>query len=391
MLDSVEARVEAGVVLIHQTLLRSCWLVCLALAWISSSARAQDDRVSGFKTSYAGALTGTVLDSDGHPIGGIEVHVTWPGGETTVVADQAGRYKVDLPPGDKFVFVRRAARINGQTLAAETLESGEEVVAIQEADQPKVMPKVLSQTTNLAYSDKARDADAWAKAWLMLEIDVQGRVHRVKLLHDPGYDLDSIAIREAFKMRFTPARNAGGKPVAALILWSYEWPSYWWMYEHKYTPGQVPEAASTVPCKGEARDVARFRDCTTADVARALEAPWIELDSPLAEPARRLEAQRSSGGARWYHDWPGWVIAGTGVVAIATSVYLVTSAETLDERATNEEEPYRTRLELRADNRRLSGYVFAAAGLISLGTGIAKLAIHTDGKSAVEVTLAGRF
>jgi hypothetical protein len=378
-------------VLTPRNLWNVCWIACLALCVLASTADAQD-RVSGFKTTYVGALTGTVVDNDGHPISGIEVHVTWPGGETVVLADKGGRYRVNLPQGDKFVFVRRAARINGQTLAAETLDSGEEVLAIQEADQPKVMPKVLSQTTNLEYSERARDADVWAKAWLMLEVDQQGQVNRVKLLHAPGYDLDSIAVREAFKMRFSPARNAAGKPVAALILWSYEWPSYWWMYEHKYTPGQVPEAASTVPCKGEARDVPRFRDCTTADIAQAHEAPWVGRDSPLAEPARRLEAQRSSGGARWYHDWPGWVIAGTGLVAIVSSVYLVESGDSIDARAKVEPDDLRrVRLEDKADNRRLSAYIFAAAGVAALGTGIAKLAIHTDGKSAVLVTMAGNF
>lgn len=47
-----------------------------------------------------------------------------------------------------------------------------------------------------------------AKPWLMLDVDDQGHVSRLKLLNDPGINLGPIAIQEGFKMTFSPARDS---------------------------------------------------------------------------------------------------------------------------------------------------------------------------------------
>src|ERR1041384_8377672 len=73
------------------------------------------------------------------------------------------------------------------------------------------------------YSDYAIEHDVWARAWLMLDIDARGQVTRVKLVRRPGADLDQIAIETAMKMRFEPARDALGAPVASRLLWTIEW------------------------------------------------------------------------------------------------------------------------------------------------------------------------
>src|SRR5262245_16293466 len=82
-----------------------------------------------------------------------------------------------------------------------------ETIIIHGTAPPAKMPKGKQRYGRIAapYSDEAIERDAWAKAWLLLDIDEHGVVTRLKLLKKPGYDLDQIAIDRGFSMRFDPA------------------------------------------------------------------------------------------------------------------------------------------------------------------------------------------
>ena len=140
---------------------------------------------------------------------------------------------------------------------------GETIVIHGKTPPPKVLPHPKKHYHRMAppYSDEAILSDAWTKAWVLLDIDAHGVVQRVKLLKRPGYGLDAIAIAHAMKMRFDPAEDAQGYAVPSLLLWSIEWPSYWWLVDLDIPPTTVPNFADdpevfkgtgmfVVPCKG---------------------------------------------------------------------------------------------------------------------------------------------
>lgn len=372
------------------------WL-SVALLLVGTSHRAFGDseggRVSGFTTNATGELRGEVKENDGSPIADVEVHITSPAGERIVKTDKQGRYRIDLgtEEGQKFVFVRRSARINGQSLETSALETGEEVFEIKEAEKPKVMPKPTSGTNVIPpYSDEAREKDVWARAWLMLEIDDKGNVARMKMLHSPGYGLDEIAIRAAGDLSFEPARSISGKPVAALVLWAYEWPAYYWLIERKLSPERLTDVVETVACANEPSNRSRLRDCTKADMSKAGELPWIPA---VRSPDRiLLGSGKWAKRSYWYEDSLGWGLTGGSVVVGATAIYLLISASTVDDEADREmNETRRAQKRDQAQVRRIGGYVLSGIGLTMLGIGTARLIIHTDAESAAQVGLVGRF
>jgi hypothetical protein len=142
---------------------------------------------------------------------------------------------------------------------------GETIVIHDKAPVPKVLPHPKKHYHRMAppYSDEAIESDAWTKAWVLLDIDAHGVVKRVKLLRSPGYNMDQIAIAHAMKMRFDPAEDAQGYAIPSQLLWSIEWPSYWWLVDLDIPPTTVPNfvddperhayepGAFVVPCKGD--------------------------------------------------------------------------------------------------------------------------------------------
>lgn len=361
------------------------------LLW-SRGAAADDGKVSGFTTNSVGEMTGTVTDNDGDPLSGVEVFVTSPSGERATRTDSKGRYKIDLgeDEGQKFVFVRTVARINGQSLEATELD-GEEVFEIRESEKPKVMPRP-KQGTNLIpeYSEEARDKDVWARAWLLLDIDASGQVTRMKLLHAPGYGLDRIATLAAGNLEFEPALSPAGRPVPALVLWTYEWPSYYWMLSNKFTPNAVPQAVEAVSCASEPSNTRRLRDCTKVDISKERDLPWL----PAMRTTSRVLLSSGKVAEReyWYEDGLGWALAGGGVGLVATSIYLVLGADEIDREAEREvEEVWRVRKHDQATTRRWGGYVLSAIGVGLVGLGTAKLIIHTDGAKEGSAAVAWRF
>jgi hypothetical protein len=250
----------------------------IALAAPAAPAAADDAGLSGFTTYGSGELEGSVTAADGKPAVGATVYIApAAGAPQQVVTDAHGRYRAVLRGGGAYtmVFVAGPLRIGGQISVPTRVAEGE-AIEIHEAIAPAVMPRPLSPEGRIpAYSDAAKDRGAWARAWLMLDVDARGDVARLKLLTRPGHDLDPIAIREAFELRFEPARDRSGRPTSALVLWSYEWPSYWWMTERRYPLSRMPAEVAKVPCKGAGGTVRYYRDCATADLARGMAEPWI--------------------------------------------------------------------------------------------------------------------
>lgn len=157
-----------------------------------------------------------------------------------------------------------------------------ETIVIHDYAPPTVLPHPRKNYHRIAppYSDAAIDRDVWAKAWVLLDIDTDGAVARVKLVKHPGYDLDPIAIAYAMKMRFDPAKDASGHAVPTLLLWSMEWPSYWWLVDRDEPPDRVPYEAVYVRCAGSGPMNLgalhpTYRDCSMPDYARISVEPWV--------------------------------------------------------------------------------------------------------------------
>ena len=273
---------------------RASLFLALALAVLGPAARAApagspkappaptaatDEGITGFTTHGSGELSGIVTAEDGKPLAGLTVHIaTAAGAQQQVVTDKQGRYRAVIKDGGAYtmVFVRGAVRLGGQISVPTRVAEGD-AIEIHETIPPAVMPRPLTSTALIpAYSDAAKDRGAWTRAWLMLDVDEQGAVARLKLLTKPGHDLDQTAVQSAFKLRFEPARDRSGRPTRALILWTYEWPSYWWLTEQKLSAERLPAKIEGVPCKGSGGTHKYFRDCGKVDVGKGMAEPWID-------------------------------------------------------------------------------------------------------------------
>jgi hypothetical protein len=249
-------------------------IVFVALWTVEVSA--EGDEVSGFVTEWSGELSGRVTNEHGRPLRREPVYVTTESGERSVTTDDDGNYRIDLGKTlkPKLIFVRRIARITGRT-GATVIEGGEEVLAIEETIPAKVMPKSTRRGLVIPeYSESARDSGAWIKTWLMLDVDRSGVVTRIKFLNPPGYDLAEATVRAAFKESFAPARDGANRPIAAKLLWSYEWPSYEWMYEHRHSLRKLPSTVNEVPCREQSISL-QLRDCRPPDLMNGAIQPWI--------------------------------------------------------------------------------------------------------------------
>jgi len=203
-------------------------------------------------------LVGRVTDVLGKPIGDARVYLLpRGGGRLQTVTDKDGRYAIGLADGGAYSVVIAVGRVHTyrQVLIAdrasttldvevETDIAGGEVINIIDRKLPA--PAIPPRPTNdngrksLPYSPQAMERDAWARAFLLLDIDEKGEVSRLKLLKRPGFDLDQIAIDEAFKLKFEPARDAKGRPIRTYIVWDMEWPSWGWLVQGNGTAAGRP-------------------------------------------------------------------------------------------------------------------------------------------------------
>ncbi|MGH9889390.1 MAG: energy transducer TonB, partial [bacterium] len=139
------------------------------------------------------------------------------------------------------------------------------------------------------YSDAAVLQDAWTRAWMVIDISPTGEVTRLKFVKRPGYDLDAIAISEAFKLRFKPARDDSGAPIETWLVWGIEWPASTYLIARGLTLSALPPMVGLpsrpgshgVPCRGSgpwnmsSKLWIGYRDCSLPDLSRMLSERWI--------------------------------------------------------------------------------------------------------------------
>jgi hypothetical protein len=233
--------------------------------------------VSGYVTAGGGEIAGTVTDLEGKPLGGVKVHIAPSDAkERFVITDAKGNYKGKLPTeGPTYVYVEDTVKITGQLIHA--VREGEfEAIAIRETLPPVVAPRAkIPLDTVPAYSETAQDKNRWTRAWLLLDVSETGTVRRVKLINKPGLDLDTIAVRDAFAIPFEPARDRAGKAVSALVVWTWEWPAFYWQVANRRYPNRVAPAVSRMGCVNSG-PVKAVRDCTKPALAKAVTLPWID-------------------------------------------------------------------------------------------------------------------
>jgi hypothetical protein len=271
--------------------MRSLLAIAMVLMWVSGPVRA--DELS--------QLSGRVLDrSLDTAVSGALVHVSGPGVDRSLTSDATGHYTIALRPGTyRVTFVygksKNAALVTvggGATTFDGHVDSlSGEVIVIHERLKPPVPPKPTNYKRDKAppYSDHAVLSDAWTKAHMLLDIDENGTVVRFKWLKKPGYDLEQIAVREVFALKFTPARDAHGKAIKAWIPWTIEWPSAWWLEMFVGTRSGMPPYEGIpprrkdeyVPCRGSGpwnlgSLHPTYRDCSKPDLSKAADAPWVE-------------------------------------------------------------------------------------------------------------------
>ena len=246
-------------------------VVLLALAGV---AAADDPAVLG----------GRVTDVLGKPIPHARVYVlprsdevlqtsTDAGGRYAVELAASGAYAVVIAVGSVHTYRQVVVAEHGTTtldVEVETDITGGEVINIVDTrlPPPAVPPKPAGfhDRKSLPYSAEAMERDAWARAFVLLDIDERGEVSRIKLLKRPGFGLDQIAIDEAFALGFEPARDGAGKAVRTYVVWDMEWPSWGWLvggggttagrpvaYDGMYRYGRLnPNVARDAPPAGAA-------------------------------------------------------------------------------------------------------------------------------------------
>lgn len=283
--------------------------------------------VLGAGTASADALlVGRVTDLLGEPVAGARVHVLARGAEAQIVTtDRDGNYRV-VVDGEREISVvigagtqhtfRRGTIKDGaiQRLDLEVELAEGEIIRIIDQKPPTVPPKLPRGKPRVTppYSDEAVLRDAWAKAWLLLDIDETGQVRRVKLVKRPGFGLDEIAVKEAMKLRFDPALDEHRKPMRTQIFWAMEWPSHGWLSAHNGTATRMPaesyavdpftsgfggltnlaaptlgaSALRRVPCAGSGPlnldlHYPVYRDCSKPNLRKVPLLPWLDGTQPI--------------------------------------------------------------------------------------------------------------
>lgn len=233
-------------------------------------------------------IVGKLTDKAGRPL----ESATVTAGDASAITNANGLYRLVLPaPGNYELVFSYADAHTERTLAVEQiatldtqLDVDSEAVIVIHDPRPLAVPphpaNKYQQRILPPYSDAAIEHDAWEKAWLLLDVDANGTVQRLKFLHEPGHDLKEIAQKTAFEMKFAPGRDANDRPMPALVLWAYEWPAYWWLVQMEGVTNAFSQQAYSVPCRGSGPLHIRsmhptYRDCSMPDRELAVTAKWI--------------------------------------------------------------------------------------------------------------------
>jgi len=227
-------------------------IVIAAVLFIPSLAAGQE--TAGTRDARATAsVRGTLVGADtGAPIAMAAVVIRRA---SKVVAkmttDDSGRYRVDLAPGRyevtfkngesalvRFFEARKGkvARVNGRIRR----QPGEVIVITDRRLSRPAKARNYDARRTPPYSDEAIKGNHWRRAWLLLDVSKKGRVTRLKFINRPGADLDEIAAAEAFKLEFNPSLDEDGKARTSLVVWSWEWPAYWWLVDRMGSSSAMP-------------------------------------------------------------------------------------------------------------------------------------------------------
>ncbi len=202
-----------------------------------------------------------------------------------------------------FAITATAAHADTGTSTDRPLTVPGEVIKVEGRLLPKVKPTPKNHSALKAppYSDRAILRDAWTKAWLLLDVSAEGKIIRLKFLKRPGYDLEPIAVSEAFKLTFEPARDHGDKPVRTFVLWQIEWPSAGWLEKLVGTRSRMPRLigippnvrlqSDYVPCAGSGpwrMDSVHktYKDCSKPDWSNEAKEAWIMAPTSSATGER---------------------------------------------------------------------------------------------------------
>ena len=246
-------------------------------------------------------LRGQVADiQNGGAVEGARVLVTDKSSlRGSTVTNKGGFYVVMVPPGDYDVeFVYGKSHVLNHVALTESctatldgkIDITGEVIVVQDQKPPSVPARPLNfrPRRNPPYSDAALEKDAWTRAWMLLDVSVAGEVTQFKFLKRPGYDLEDIAAKEVFDLKFEPARDEHGQPMRIWLVWGLEWPSNGWLMAMQLprttrppVVGFPPRLMSDgVPCKGSGPMhltslYPTYRDCSRPDLSRVAKEPWI--------------------------------------------------------------------------------------------------------------------
>jgi hypothetical protein len=255
---------------------------CLALLVVARIAAADDnalptDKVQGFVAPGTGELSGRVVDADGNPIKRATVHVVTKDGDQVVTTGDDGAYRVKVRDQMTLFFVHGDAQISGTAVTSQVV-ADQETIQVKDALPPAKLAQAISDPRVIPeYTMEMMDKNAWVRAWLLVEVSDTGVVSRVKLLNAPGYDLDAIAIRDAFKLKFEAARDRADKPIRSQVLWAFEWPAFWWMKDNGHARRKMPAEAYRVRCRGAGPTMRGvYRDCSPANLVNVIKAKWID-------------------------------------------------------------------------------------------------------------------
>lgn len=362
-------------------------------------------------------LMGRVVDLLGRPVAGARVHVLVGTESQTVTTDKDGNYRVTVDggkdisvvigAGDQHTFRRGQIKDGSvERLDIEVEVAEGEVIRIVDQKPPAVPPKLPKDAPRITppYSDEAVVRDAWAKAWLLLDIDETGKVLRVKLVKRPGFGLDEIAVKEAMKLRFEPALDEHNKPMATKMFFAMEWPSHGWLRERNGTATAMPAelyiidpfmngwggglraplsgagALHKVPCAGHAPlnlDLRYpvYRDCSKPNPKKLAFLPWLDGTGPIPpdppQIAPKPEAPLNLSRASYI---PQITMSAVTAGLIGATIYAWTQSDKYGARVTAATGPNRPVLDRRQYIHDYTHFqrwkrVFLASTVLTIGSG----------------------
>jgi hypothetical protein len=263
---------------------------------------------------------------------------------------------------------------------------------------------------------------------------------RVKFLKRPGYDLDQIALRHAFNLKFSPARDKHGYPARSYIVWPLEWPAMGWLQENQLLATRLPSfpESSPPPLSSMSRRPSGIqftgyppcatgpvgfngiagssgyhgrRDCSVPDISRANAAePWIARDEsmggidPIVDIDPRKELRDEIATAR-RNRIAAYATSGTAVMFLAGAMVAWVEYDKWGRRVEADRAPHDTLLppdQVGTDERHDHNWAAAGFGLgtAAMLSGLASayfwshskldVSLRTSGESSA-LMLGGRF